>query len=80
MELIDIQNQVNGILCAVLRNPNITIGECTTAADIPEWDSLSNIIIFKELETQFNIKFKLREILKLKDIGELCSCICKKLD
>ena len=50
-----------------------------SAKDVEEWDSLTNISLIAEIEKYFSIKLKLREILKLKNVGDLCDCIEKKL-
>jgi len=79
MDLSDILEQINGIFCEVLNNSTIQLNENTTAEDVDEWDSLSNIRLISEVEKHFGIKFKLREILKLKNVGELCTSVNKKI-
>lgn len=79
MELNQILEEVNSIFCRVLNNTNIVLTEISTAQDVDEWDSLNNIRLITEVEQHFNVKFKLREILKLKNVGELCLSVQKKL-
>ena len=79
MELSDILKQINEIFCEVLNNSTINLNENTTAEDVDEWDSLSNIRLISEVEKHFGVKFKLREILKMKNVGELCMSVNKKI-
>lgn len=79
MEIKEILNQASSIFCSVLKNPAIELNENTTAQDVDGWDSLSNIILIGEIEKHFNIKFKLREIMKMKNVGDLCTNIQKKI-
>lgn len=71
--------QLTTIFREVLENNTITLSEDTTAHDIDEWDSLTNISLITAVEKHYGVKFKLREILKLKNVGELCKLISKKL-
>lgn len=79
MELSQILEETNEIFIKVLNNPNIKLTTDTTASDIDEWDSLNNIKLIADVEQHFNVKFKLREILKLKNVGELCEGVQKKI-
>ena len=49
------------------------------AADVPGWDSLSNVTMISEVEKYFRIKVKLREILKMKNVGDLIDCIVRNV-
>lgn len=51
----------------------------TTAADIDEWDSLTQINIVEACETAFSVKFDLDDIVSLKDIGDMVDLIEKKM-
>ncbi|MCZ4693460.1 acyl carrier protein [Ancylomarina euxinus] len=78
MELSQVLEEVNSIFCKVLNKPTIILTESSTADDVDEWDSLNNIRLIAEVEQHFKVKFKLREIMKLKNVGELCTNIQKK--
>jgi acyl carrier protein len=80
MELQEILQQVTEIFRSVLQKPELILEEDTTAADVDGWDSLSNIQLITSVEKHFGIKFKLREILKLKNVGELCTSVQKKVE
>jgi acyl carrier protein len=49
-----------------------------TAQDIENWDSLHHIQLISEVERAFRIKFKLREVLSMKNVGDLIDLIHAK--
>lgn len=51
----------------------------TTAADIDEWDSLTQINIVEACETEFSVKFDLDDIVSLNGIGDMVDLIEKKM-
>lgn len=52
--------------------------DATTANDIEEWDSLSNIQLVIAIEKAFGIKFISREIVSWKTVGDIVDSIEKK--
>jgi len=49
------------------------------AADIEEWDSLSNIRFMVAIEKAFSIRFSTSEIEGLQNVGEMAELISAKL-
>lgn len=76
MELL---SELNKIFRKELNLENLELTRDMSAKDVEEWDSLTNINLIAEVESHFSIKLKLREILKLKNVGDLCDCINKHL-
>jgi len=62
----------------VLEENDITITRDMTAQDIEKWDSLRHIQLISEVERAFGIKFKLREVLSMKNVGDLIDLIHTK--
>jgi len=50
-----------------------------TAAKVNGWDSLTHMIIITDIENAFGIKFKLKELNKLNNMGSLIELITAKL-
>jgi acyl carrier protein len=46
-----------------------------TAAEVPAWDSLSNIRLVVAVEQEFKIQFSTGEVAGLKNVGEFVSVI-----
>jgi len=63
------------IFRSVFNDDSIVLNDHTTASDIGSWDSLSHMLMITEVENAFSIKFSLREINKLKDVGTLIKLI-----
>jgi len=67
------------IIRQVLKNEKIEWDGELTAEEINGWDSLSHMIIITELEKEFKIKFKLKELNKLDNLDSLIALIQSKL-
>ena len=54
---------------------DITVNDATTAADIEDWDSLTHITLISEVEDEFDIKFAMKEVVGMKNVGEMVDII-----
>ncbi len=63
----------------VFDNPEITLTPQTTADDVEGWDSLSHINLIMAVENRFNIRFKQKEVLGFRNVGDLAACVESKL-
>lgn len=50
-----------------------------TPNDIEDWDSFAQINIISQVESKFNIKFDLSEVLTLNDVHSIVDSIQKKI-
>lgn len=50
-----------------------------TAADVAGWDSFKQIEIILALEEQYKIKFPIREVDALQNVGDLARALIKKV-
>ncbi len=71
--------RLQAILREVFDNPQLEVGEETTAADVDGWDSLSHVNVLVAVETHFKIKFSSREALTFRNVGEMARCVEKHL-
>lgn len=76
----EVKDTLRGIFAKVLNEPMIVINDDMTTNDIEAWDSVTNMTIISEVEETFCIKLKLREIIKMKNIGALCDTILSKCE
>ncbi len=79
MERQAIVEKIRATLVSVLGHENFKISDDLTATDVEGWDSLTHMSIITALERDFGVKFKLREINKLKNLGSLIELISSKL-
>lgn len=73
--LIKVQN----VFRDILDNEEIVLEEQTTANDIEEWDSLSNIQLVVDIEHEFGIRFNSEEMIKWQNVGDLILSIKSKI-
>ena len=73
-----ISEKLNSVFQNVFQNNDLTITREMTAQDVETWDSLRHIQLITEVETAFGIKFKLREVMSMKNVGDLIDVIHAK--
>jgi len=78
MEKEAITGKLKSVFQKVLEEKDITITREMTAQDVEKWDSLRHIQLISEVENAFGIKFKLREVLSMKNVGDLIDLIHAK--
>jgi acyl carrier protein len=71
--------QVQIIFRKVFGDDKLEINMEMTANDVDNWDSLTHMILISEIEKELDIKFKLRELNKMKNIGGLIETITSKI-
>ena len=49
----------------------VELTDTTTAADVDGWDSLSHITLIGTIEDEFDIKFPMKDVVHMKNVGEL---------
>lgn len=72
-------DQLTKIFRDIFNDETIVLNDQITAEDIGSWDSLSHMLMITEVENSFAVKFRLREINKLKNVGTLLELIESKL-
>ena len=70
--------RLTGIFRDVFDDDSIVISDKTTAADIEDWDSLEHINLVGAVENEFGLKFKMREVSGMKNVGEMLDIICER--
>ena len=79
MERAELANKLAVIFRKVFNNPDILITDELTANDVANWDSLSHMILIGEVEKNLGISFKLKELNKMKNVGNMMDIILTKL-
>ena len=79
MERSQIVEHIKIILERVLKHNRFDIHEELTASMVDGWDSLTHMVIITEIEKFFSVQFKLKEINRLKNMGNLIELIQSKL-
>ena len=78
MEKSAMVSRLTPIFRDVFDNDALMVSEGMTAADVPTWDSLSNINMIIAVEKAFGVKFSIKDVRNLKNVGELLELIKRK--
>lgn len=79
MDKNEIKEKIRTILASILKHDKFDMSDDMIAADVEGWDSLSHINIISEIEDGFGIRFKLKELNKLKNMGTLVDLVQTKI-
>ena len=74
----ELLEKVNEIFRDVFDDETLVITETTTAADVEDWDSLTHITLIKEIESEFEYKFSMKDILGMQNVGEMLDLLEKQ--
>lgn len=75
----DILAKVNEIFWDVFDDESLEIVESTNADDIEDWDSLTHISLIEAVETEFDFKFAMKDVVGMKNVGEMLDIIEREL-
>jgi acyl carrier protein len=78
IEKNEIVSRLTPIFRDVFSDDALVVSEGMTAADVPTWDSLSNINMIIAVEKAFGVKFSIKDVRNLKNVGELLELIKRK--
>ena len=73
-----ISSRLKNVILNALKLDEFDLQDEMRAYDVPGWDSLSHIIIITAIEKEYGIRFKLPEVLRLNNLGDLQALIDKK--
>lgn len=79
MERTAIIEKLTAVFHEVFNDNSIVLSDEMTAKDVENWDSLTHMLMITKVEEVFGIKFKLKELNKLKMVGDLINTIETKL-
>ncbi len=80
MEKQEIIQKLTLVFRNVFSDSSLVLQDEMTANDVDNWDSLTHMLMITEVENQFDIKFKLKELNKMKHVGNLIEIISSKFE
>jgi acyl carrier protein len=80
MEPSVIFEKLTPIFRKVFNDEAIVLSKDLTANEVANWDSLTHMLMIGEVENSFSVKFKLKELGKLDNVGSLIELIEFKLN
>ncbi len=78
MERNEIVSKLTAVFHEIFNDNNIVLRNDMTAADVENWDSLTHMLMITKVEEVFGVKFKLKELNKLKKVGDIVEVIVAK--
>ena len=70
MNRAEIMERLNEVFRDVFDDSSITVDDNTTSKDIEDWDSLEHINLVGAVEQEFKMRFKMKEVSSMKNVGE----------
>ena len=62
----------------VFDDDSITLSDSTTADDIDAWDSLEHISHISAVEKAFKMRFTIKEVSGMKNVGEMIDIVAER--
>ena len=79
MSRAEIFDRVQDIFRDVFDDETLTISDQTNSDQIDDWDSLEHISLIVSMEKEFSMKFDIKEVNKLENVGEMIDLILRKM-
>ena len=78
MNTNEIIPRLNEVFRDVFGDSSISVTTSTTADDIDDWDSIEHINLIGAVEAEFGMRFKMREVSGMKNVGEMINIIAER--
>ena len=75
---MNIKEQLQVIFREVFKDATLEINPEMTAHQVAHWDSISHLVMISRVEEVFAVKLKLKELMKLKNVGDLLNLLAEK--
>lgn len=75
MEKQEIIVKLTEIVRTVFNDKSLTLSDDMSATTVDAWTSLTFMQLLTEIEAQFKFKFKMMELIQLKNIGDIIKSI-----
>jgi acyl carrier protein len=74
----EITEKLQIIFRTVFSTPDIVVYDELNAEKVDRWDSLTHLTMIAEVENEFGVKFKLKELISMKNVGDMIRLIIDK--
>ena len=78
MDRNEANKRLNEVFRDIFGDSTIVVNDYTTANDIDDWDSIEHINLIGAVEDEFGLRFKMREVSGMKNVGEMLDIICER--
>ena len=77
---MEIETKLQEVFRDVFQDETLVILPEMTAGDVDKWDSITHLIMISKVEDVFNVSFRLKELIKLKNVGDLITLLKEKTE
>lgn len=78
MEKEKVKTVLTSIFKKVFDDPSIQLNDQLSANDIAQWDSLTHMVLISAVEAEFGVKFRLKELNRMQNVGDMIALIVEK--
>ncbi|MCM1164707.1 MAG: acyl carrier protein [Lachnospiraceae bacterium] len=78
MDKENVKKRLTGVFRDVFDDEGIELSESTTADDIEAWDSLEHITLISAVEKEFKMRFTMKEVSGMKNVGEMMNIVAER--
>ncbi|NND77514.1 MAG: acyl carrier protein [Flavobacteriales bacterium] len=71
------QEKLQELFREVLNEKELILTNELSEKDVASWNSLNNVVLISKIESSFDVKFELADILKIKNVGDIKTLIEK---
>ena len=77
---MEIETKLQEVFRDVFQDETLVILPEMTAGDVDKWDSITHLIMISKVEEVFSASFRLKELIKLKNVGDLIALLKEKTE
>lgn len=78
MDRETVRNRLEKVFRDVFDDDSIELSDSTTADDIDAWDSLEHISLISAVEKAFKMRFTMKEVSGMKNVGEMIDIVAER--
>ena len=77
MERSELVKEIEAIAREIFGKPELVVNDAMSAADVDTWTSLSFMQFLTAIEDKYSFKFKMMELLQLRNMGAVIDATLK---
>jgi len=75
----EVLEKLQEIIRDVFDDDSIEVTADTVASDVDGWDSLMHITLIGTVEDEFDIKFAMKDVVGMKNVGQMADLILEQI-
>jgi acyl carrier protein len=78
MDRTEVFKRLNEIFQDIFDDEELVVTDETCADDVDDWDSLRHITLISAVEKAFGMKFAMKEVLEMENVGEMADILVER--